>query len=89
MRQLQALTKRTIASGGVGRGSVYEVPSNPEQVGEILWHSMALVLTLLQATYARDALAKSLYSRLFDYIVARVNESMYTEARYLLNAEET
>ncbi|KAL6069905.1 Unconventional myosin-Ie [Balamuthia mandrillaris] len=32
-----------------------------------------------EATYSRDALAKALYSRMFDYIVQRVNDAMYLD----------
>jgi myosin-6 len=35
-----------------------------------------------EAASARDALAKSLYTRLFDYIVARINQSIPFQVRY-------
>jgi hypothetical protein len=36
-----------------------------------------LSFVVFQAAYTRDALAKHIYSRLFDYIVVRINENMY------------
>ena len=35
------------------------------------------------AASARDALAKSLYARLFDYIVARINQSIPFQVKFL------
>ena len=33
-------------------------------------------MKVVEAQNARDALAKAIYARLFDYIVARVNQSL-------------
>jgi len=38
---------------------------------------VATPLTLDQATYSRDALAKSTYDRLFSYIVKKINENIF------------
>lgn len=43
--------------------------------------SINVTLNVEQATYTRDALAKGIYSKLFDSLVQRVNAAMYTESR--------
>lgn len=40
--------------------------------------SIDVTLTLEQASYSRDALAKAVYARLFDFLVNKVNEAMQT-----------
>ncbi len=42
-------------------------------------------LNVEQAEYTRDALAKGLYSRLFDYLVGHVNSAMEVKSEHLLN----
>lgn len=40
--------------------------------------SVDVTLNVAQALYTRDALAKDIYARLFDYLVKRVNSAMMT-----------
>lgn len=42
-------------------------------------------LNVEQAEYTRDALAKGLYSRLFDYLVSHINNAMEVKSESLLN----
>ena len=43
---------------------------------ELWWNSNKTILYTLQALFARDALSKSIYSRLFDWIVVKVNKAL-------------
>jgi myosin-1 len=73
----KALTHRTLeTSRGGKRGSVYDVPLNVVQVNQ-LQHTRSITgLNTDKATAVRDALSKEIYSRLFDWIVDRVNKAM-------------
>eukprot|EP01102_Stenamoeba_stenopodia_P015921 TRINITY_DN5501_c0_g1_i2.p1 TRINITY_DN5501_c0_g1~~TRINITY_DN5501_c0_g1_i2.p1 ORF type:complete len:1059 (+),score=290.73 TRINITY_DN5501_c0_g1_i2:110-3286(+) len=62
----KALCTRTMSTGTEGRSARVSVYSVPQNTEGAL--------------YSRDALAKSLYSKLFDYIIRRVNESMYLDS---------
>ena len=43
--------------------------------------NIIVVLILSQAIQARNALAKHMYSKLFEWIVAKVNEALSTSAK--------